>query len=145
MANRWHLPVIVALFVLMAGVYSVVTPLFEAPMKCGITAMSIGRRKRSGHAGQDGWPGTLGAGRQPAAALLPIGRAADRPLPPGDWATSVRYNPHAPWETPTVSATAITCCTAHGMPGRGAALRFLRTWRGYARSCLARSRWCLPT
>src|SRR6478735_9642360 len=97
MAKRWHLPVIVALFVLIAGVYSVVTPLFEAPDEVwhyGYVYWVAGGNGLAAPDGRDGLALWAQEGSQPPLYYLLTGLLT-RPLPAGDWAASVRYNPHA--------------------------------------------------
>jgi hypothetical protein len=97
MANRWHLPVIVALFVLMAGAYSVVTPLFEAPDEVwhyGYVYWVAGGNGLAAPDKTDGLAFWAQEGSQPPLYYLLAGLLTG-PLPRGDWATSVRYNPHA--------------------------------------------------
>ncbi len=97
MAIRWHLPVIVGLFVVIAGVYSVVTPLFEAPDEVwhyGYVHWVAGGNGLAAPHEVDGVTLWAQEGSQPPLYYLLAGLLT-QPLPAGDWTSSVRYNPHA--------------------------------------------------
>ena len=101
MPNRWYLPVIVVLYVLIASMYSVSVPLFEAPDEVWHYGYAYWIAGDNGLPAPDRGDGlTIWAqeGSQPPLYYMMAGlltRPLTRALTPGDWGSSVRYNPHA--------------------------------------------------
>ncbi|MFN8464753.1 MAG: glycosyltransferase family 39 protein [Caldilineaceae bacterium] len=101
MKNRWYLPVIVLLYVLLAGIYSICVPLFEAPDEVwhyGYVYWVAGDNGLPTPDRHDGLAIWAQEGSQPPLYYLMAGlltRPLTGALTPGDWGGSVRYNPHA--------------------------------------------------
>ena len=101
MKNRWYLPVIILLYVLLAGVYSLCVPLFEAPDEVwhyGYVYWAAGGNGLPSPDSSDGLVIWAQEGSQPPLYYLMAGlltRPLTGSLVPGDWESSVRYNPHA--------------------------------------------------
>jgi len=101
MKNRWYLPVIILLYVLLAGVYSFCVPLFEAPDEVwhyGYVYWAAGGNGLPSPDSSDGLAIWAQEGSQPPLYYLMAGlltRPLTGSLVPGDWESSVRYNPHA--------------------------------------------------
>ena len=101
MKNRWYLPVIILLYVLLAGVYSFCVPLFEAPDEVwhyGYVYWVAGGNGLPAPDRGDGLAIWAQEGSQPPLYYLAAGlltRPLTGDLAAGDWGRSVRYNPHA--------------------------------------------------
>ena len=101
MKTRWYLPVIILLYVLLAGVYSFCVPLFEAPDEVwhyGYVYWVAGGNGLPAPDRGDGLAIWAQEGSQPPLYYLAAGlltRPLTGDLAAGDWGRSVRYNPHA--------------------------------------------------
>ncbi len=101
MTDRWYLPVIVLAYILLASVYSVSAPIFEAPDEVWhygyVYWVAAGNGLPAPDRG-DGQAFWAQEGSQPPLYYLMAGlltRPLTQALTAGDWAGSVRYNPHA--------------------------------------------------